>query len=296
MEGPDTHGSVLGIDPGFSEREPTTCLCLLVWNDKAVRFSWKLTGSNEDERRTSLRRLVPAGTHLQAVAIDGPLTRNLLQILHYRAAEALLSRGTFQKRGKPGQTSSPNGQILHKHATAFAKLVLEMETEGLFSVSPANHFRPIHKKAIVEAFPNQFLGAMMPENKIPVLNRDASDRYWESLAENHLLDALMKVLLPGRTMIPRFRDILGHEHRAGVVCTLTALSVACGQCVAIGDPIDGYICLPPSETWGKAQKRDGSWMEDALRANLLKVKATDRPDLRNHHKAEIIDFEKVWFF
>ena len=58
---------------------------------------------------------------LAGVALDGPLTRGLRLVRHYRAAEAILSRGPLQKRGKPGPTSAPMGQKLHEHATKLAK-------------------------------------------------------------------------------------------------------------------------------------------------------------------------------
>lgn len=291
----DTNGAVLGIDPGFSEREPTTCLCLLIWNESSVSFDWELTGSTKTERRSALEHLVPAGTHLQAVAIDGPLTHDLVKISRYRSAEALLSQGVFQKRGKPGQTSSPNGKELHAHASTFAKLVLEMESDGVFSIADASHFRPIHEKSIIEAFPSQFLGALVPEEQIPKLNRDASDRYWEILVDNGRLDDLVSTLLPGRAVAPPFRRSLGHEHHDGVICALTALSVACCRCVGVGDSKDGYIYLPPSDIWGRAQNHDGSWMARALKESLPKVQATRRPDHQNHQLTEVIRFDNVWF-
>jgi hypothetical protein len=101
--------------------------------------------------------------HLAAVAIDGPLTRGLRRVTNYRVADALLSGGAFQKRGKPGQTSSPVGQKLHDHATRLAELVLECAAREVFSIAPAAHIEPIHETALVESFPNLFLGALIDD-------------------------------------------------------------------------------------------------------------------------------------
>jgi hypothetical protein len=38
---------------------------------------------------------------------------------------------------------------------------------------------------------------------------------------------------------------MDHEHRAAVVCALTAMCVARQQYVAVGDSRNGYIILPP---------------------------------------------------
>jgi len=110
-------GAVLGIDVGFSERRATTCLCLLEWSDNLVRLAFRKVGTDAHARSAALTSLIRKSMHLAAVAIDGPLTRGLRIVPHYRVADALLSHGVFQKRGKPGQTSSPIGQKLHQHAT-----------------------------------------------------------------------------------------------------------------------------------------------------------------------------------
>ncbi len=85
--------AVLGIDAGFSERRKTTCFCLLRWSSSRVEVAFAPSGSDEAERRSVLRALVPSGTQVACVAIDGPLVRDLRHIDHYRSAEAFLSRG-----------------------------------------------------------------------------------------------------------------------------------------------------------------------------------------------------------
>ena len=168
-----SEGRVLGIDVGYSPNRKTTCFCVLDWTTSTAAFAFELATSDSNERNRALANLHVSG-EVSAVAVDGPLTRGLEIVPHYRAAEAILSRGVLQKRGKPRQTSSPVGQQLHRHATELARLALDS-----VDVSAATHGQPIHDNAVVEAFPNMYLAALVPESDIPSLFRDASDRYWE---------------------------------------------------------------------------------------------------------------------
>ena len=153
MELACTDGAVLGIDVGFSSKGRTTSITLLEWDQSHVRVSSRRTGSDDSTRAKAIAELV-GSRHLLGVALDGPLTKGFAIVPHYRSAEAILSRGEFQKRGKPGQTSAPTGQQLHSHATRLAQLVLANAT-----VAPSSHWEPIHAKRVVEAFPNLFLAA-----------------------------------------------------------------------------------------------------------------------------------------
>jgi hypothetical protein len=110
-------GAVLGIDVGFSAKKRTTCFCLLAWDQSTVTVDFRITGSETTERARTIAELCNC-RELAAVALDGPLVHDLELVKHYRVAEAILSRGVLQKRGKPGQTSAPTGQQLHSHATS----------------------------------------------------------------------------------------------------------------------------------------------------------------------------------
>ncbi|MGE0363992.1 MAG: hypothetical protein AB7H93_16010 [Vicinamibacterales bacterium] len=276
-------GRVLGIDVGYSPRKKTNCFCAMEWTQTTVTFAFGSATSDPCERASALASLRLVGK-VHAVAIDGPLTNGLGIVDHYRAAEALLSRGGLQKRGKPGQTSSPVGRQLHRHATALAHLALEST-----DVVPATHAQPIHASAVVEAFPNMYLGALVPEPELPVLHRDASDRYWEILAERtSRLESLIYRALPGRVLRNDLVTIRDHEHRAGVVCALTALSVAAGAYVAVGDATDGDIVLPAQSEWGPASSGRGSWLERELRSNLELVTKARRCH-PNHQRARILN-------
>ncbi|MBI4831498.1 MAG: DUF429 domain-containing protein [Candidatus Lindowbacteria bacterium] len=280
-------GSVLGIDVGFSERKNTTCFCLMEWSEKTVRWSFEVASADSRERARKIEVLLAEPRQLFAVAIDGPLTRHLRLVSHYRSAEALLSRGVFQKWGKPGQTSSPVGQKLHKHATQLANLVLKAAERGNLSVAPASHIEPIHQTAITEAFPNLFLAVLIDEQHLPVLHRDASDRYWVYLVESNGLDKLMEFLLPGRKLSTGFAEIRDHDKRAAVACALTALAVATELAVGVGDPDDGDIFLPPRDLWGWSRSGESAWAEEALQANVAALHGKSGASHPNHCKARV---------
>ena len=265
-------GAVLGIDVGFSDRSPSTAFCLLRWDDTAVRLRLIRTKASTADRRRALDDLLAVELPPLTVALDGPLARGLGRVRHYRSAEALLSQGVFQKRGKPGQTSSPTGLLLHEHATLLAKLVLQAESEGMCRIAAAGHYESIHEKAIVEAFPNQFLAALLPEADLPPLRRDASDRYWEACVALGLFGDLFDYLLPGRAFETPLSAYGNHDDRAAIVCAMTGLCVAAGRAVGVGDSTDGDIMLPPRECWGVATHGDEPWLARALRSSLTKVR------------------------
>lgn len=281
-------GAVLGIDVGYSPKKPTTCFCLLEWNRSTAKFQFRVTTADTNHRRRAIVDLVGA-KQLCSVALDGPLTQELRTVSHYRAAEAILSRGVLQKRGKPGPTSSPVGRQLHKHATKLAKLALDTT-----AIASSTHWEPIHEKRIVEAFPNMFLAALIHERNLPSLARDASDRYWEMLVEkSERMLKLLEYLLPGRRLECDLRGCKNHDRRAGIVCGLTALSMAAGHYVAVGDPVDGDIVLPPRSMWGSAMQQSGAWLESVLCANVVSVRQSRRAHL-NHKRARIIRNGAPW--
>jgi hypothetical protein len=263
-----TDGLVLGVDVGFSPKQRSTCFCTLSWDRVSALLDFRLTTCDPSERRDALDTIVE-GRRLAGVALDGPLANGLRHVSHYRSAEAILSRGILQKRGKPGQTSAPVGQELHGHATELAALVVRR-----IQVDSATHVDPIVRERVVEAFPNMYLAALVNERDLHPLARNASDVYWRSLVEtSSKLAYHIDQLLPGRSLDADLASITDHDHRAGVVCALTALSVTLDRHVAVGDAVDGDIMLPAEADWGSSAAAAGSWLEPVLRTNLSAVRA-----------------------
>jgi hypothetical protein len=273
-------GQVLGIDVGYSEKSRTTCFCLLRWTPDTATLSFRATTSDSAKRRSALSQLLHDAPNLDAVAVDGPLGSGLCALSEYRAAEALLSQGQMQKRGKPGQTSSPTGQQLHQHANALAALALE-----LGQVADSCHMEPIHPKCVVEAFPNAFLAALMDESDFGTLSRNASDVYWARLCVSGALPELISKMLPGRVVSPALHEVIDHEERAGTVCALTALSVVRGSYVAVGDPVCGDIILPALAFWGKAATGE-PWLRVMLDGAAARI-AKRRPIRRGFREARL---------
>ena len=277
-------GAVLGIDVGWSPTRPTTGLCLLRWTgDRIEPPQYASAWADADDRRSVLARLTQ-GQPLGAVAVDGPLVRGLGHVRHYRLAEELLSKGAFQRRGKPGQTSAPLGQRLHHEATKLSHMVIATEQVG-----QARHARPIHPAAVVEAFPNAFLAVMHPEAAFatpPSRRRRWTDLLFPGAVPQ--IAALLGELLPDRALPEGWDRVRDHDHVAALVCALTALCVLAGRYVAVGDDDDGSIILPPVSVWGPSDNGPTPWAEDAIRS------AAARVDQRLRHRVRVFQDNELW--
>lgn len=249
-------GAVLGIDVGWAEGRKSSAACRLEWTDEAV--SWRIIrmSTNHHERRAAIADMVGEG--VAVCAVDGPLHGSLQVMDRYRLPEKLLTRG-FRRIGKPGQSNSPQGRRLNQEANVFAHLVLETGR-----LAPAAFSTAIHERALVEAFPTSFLGTMMPDGRVPEHGL-RSDVYWSHLTATaptpprDLLAALLEDLLPGRRPGQEPAAVRDHDERAALSCALTALGVALGRYVAVGDAADGYIHLGPmTQPWALHQLRDNA--------------------------------------
>src|SRR5437667_12111445 len=97
------HGSVLGIDVGYSARRKTTGFCALSWDARTVRWRCENAGVDERNRHDTLRRVLPAAQRqLLAVAIDGPPLPRPHSTPRHRFAESLLSRRPVGTPREPG--------------------------------------------------------------------------------------------------------------------------------------------------------------------------------------------------
>ena len=260
------HGAVLGIDVGWSKKKPTTGLCILEWDKQQIIINLSKVEADNKNRRNKIKQ-ISEGKRLLAIGIDGPLVPNFKLVAKYRPAEALLSRGKFQKRGKPGPTNSPIGQELHKQATKIAKLVVDT-----LEVAPATYPYKVHDKAIVEAFPNAFLAVLYPDSGFDIALK-RKRRWTDSLFPllEHKLVQLITTVLPKHKLNFEIISIKDHDEIAAFICALTALCSIANQSVALGDSELGYIVLPPIEHWGTSQSRSSKWAEDTLRSNVVSV-------------------------
>lgn len=253
-------GTVVGIDVGYSAVRPTTGLCVLSWTPATVTWSCANANTAASHRRRTLRRLLGGQDQVDAVAVDGPLRPGLVyDPTSHRAAESLLSRGPFAARGKPGATNAGGGPRLHQEATTVVRDL----------VRPHLRDRPA---AVVEAFPNLFLGVLCDDDAYPrPRHRRWTDALYETPAVAARLAGLLAALLPGRRVAGSWR-VTDHDQRAALVCALTALCVAAGRFVAVGAKTDGFVVLPPVEHWA-APAGGVSWARRALDAHLPATRA-----------------------
>ncbi|MBU1305754.1 MAG: hypothetical protein KKF33_09560 [Alphaproteobacteria bacterium] len=234
-------GAVLGVDVGGSLLRRSTAACRLSWT--ADRVSWCIERCTADPalRAASFARVID-GTPLLAAAFDGPLAPGLAEIDVYRAAERMLTRGLGKVIGKPGQSHVPVGRLLNAQANACVRTVLSCG-----AISAARHAEAIDSSAIVEAFPSSYLGLLLADPAaVPVTRANRSDRYFETLAENGQIAAILHSLLPGRHTAATPADLTNHDDRAALICALTALGVAAGSYCAVGSGT-GWIILPPAQ-------------------------------------------------
>src|SRR2546425_12996541 len=104
------HGSVLGIDVGYSARRKTTGFCALSWDARTVRWRCENASVDERNRHDTLLRVLPAAQrHLLAVATHGPVLPPLHSTPRYRRAESFLRRGGVGQRGRPGPANGGSG-------------------------------------------------------------------------------------------------------------------------------------------------------------------------------------------
>lgn len=261
-------GAVLGIDVGWSRKKATTGMCLLKWGEGEISWQSCEATLDQEDRLCKLNELVHR-ERLLAVGIDGPLVPGLEIVVRYRAAEALLSRGVFQRRGKPGPTNGGSGPCLHEHATRWAILVANTQ-----DVAPASYPYKVHRKALVEAFPNAFLSVLHSDKGFP--GKPKRKRRWTDTLFPLLtrkLRELLKCLLPSCKPNFDLDGIKGHEEIASFLCALTALGAVSARCVVVGDQRMGYIVLPPLELWGLSVDGSGAWAKHVLQHNLTSVRA-----------------------
>ena len=178
-------------------------------------------------------------------------------------------------------------------------LVLSLQSEGYFDLQDADHPDPIYEARILEVFPTSFLAVLLTDadytavadqyahSKVP--RGKKSDKFWEKAIEMRALQCLVQTLTGFKP--EGLEAITDHDHRAAFICALAALCVAKNQYVAVGDPEDGHIVLPPPQCWGLGlSPRDHPWAEVTLRENINTV----RKNVGNHAKAQILCNGMPW--
>ncbi len=233
-----------GLDVGFSPRKRTAGIGR--YSGGKCVFSCCFGSDAEAE-------LARFGIY-DLIAIDGPIlpegSKNLAMV---RPVERLLSKGLFQKRCKPGMSHVRGTGIRLREASGFAASFAAHLTSGS---RVTTSFPCVRDGAVIEAFPNAFLGVCLEDEvfgKMPVLNRgEKFDWLYYHWREKRLVKKLTSLSLRERFYFDEtFHRTAHHEHRAALVCLLTALCVSRGQFTAVGEERGGWLFLPPWECWAE---------------------------------------------
>lgn len=249
--------SLLGIDVGFSAKIKSTGIAAYS-GGRLVTLT--CVGSSPQNRTDVL----PDGMIFDAVAIDGPIVP-VIETFAVRECERTLSRGKFSGRCKPAMSHYGHGLPLRKAAMTIADEMVHRAKppEAQFSLR-----QPYLGKAIVEAFPNSFLGVLLDDVDYDAMGKiergRKSDVFYKRVADNKTFerllahlgwndDALLTILHDNANAIGR----AAHDKRAALVCLLTAACALSGKAEHVGDDAGGSICLPPKALWA-------DWARDAI--------------------------------
>lgn len=247
------HINLLGIDVGFSKSRPTTGIA---WSSRDG-FGVAKTHTDWERRRGH----IPSAMNFSVIAIDGPLVPIGSPDLLVRTCEQVLARGAFQKRCKPGSSHFGTGLELKSAALETARQVSHLALAPIFTNAVFENV------AIIEAFPNAFLGVLISDQTFdtrPVRRGKKFDWMYDQVLEAGLFAKLMSVLSwDTPDLLECIETERDHEKRAAYICLLTAACAAAGKAEAVGNVTSGWIWLPPLEMWAP-------WAQVALEKNLAR--------------------------
>jgi predicted nuclease with RNAse H fold len=217
---------IVGLDIGYSERRRTNAMAIV--RDRVLTVMNPMFPS---ERDASLRSL----DTVDVIAIDAPIVLRGTPDDFVRKCERIFIRSPFQRRCKPGMS--------HVGGTG-----RRLRAEGRRAADVAESAA----RKVVEAFPNAFLGVVLPEEAFanpPTLRRGGKfDWLYDEWRRRGLFRRVVAAAhLPEEIAIACETEG-NHERRAALVCLLTAAFALQERCTIVGQPADGFF-LPPAELW-----------------------------------------------
>lgn len=251
--------SLLGIDVGFSKSRPTTGIA---WS-KNSEFGAARTHSDWQRRSQH----IPASTQFSVIAIDGPIVPIGTDDSLTRLCERLFIRGAFQKRCKPGLSNHGYGKDLRHAAANTAEQLLHL-------AEPYGNLKNAIRKDtfIIEAFPNAFLGVLLPEARFDLempRKRKKFDWLYDHAVDSGVLKSVfMKIGWQNSELMQAVLEETDHEKRAAWICLLTAACAATGQTEVIGDEEGGWFWLPPLDMWA-------AWARQAIESSITRIASSD---------------------
>ena len=255
-----SHMNLLGVDVGFSKERKTTGLA---WRIGGA-FGVGRTGTSWEIRK----RQVPHVPYSVA-AFDAPIIPQH-EGCPYRECERLFYGGPFWNRCRPGLSHREKRGLPLRQAGADAA----SQFVALVSGSPiATEIAVRAGTGIIEAFPNAFLGVLIPDESYKNSDRregeHKSDWMYRKVAEQGTLKKLLSKLdWTGHDTVKVFAEQAGphgnHEIRAALVCLMTAGFAASSAAVTVGTPAHGWFWLPPWKFWEH-------WAQKALESQLQRL-------------------------
>ncbi len=242
---------LVGVDIGFSQRRRSNGIAVV--RDGTLVRAERLSVTERDEALRSLR-------DIDAVAIDAPLLPHGTVETLPRQCEQVFSRGAFQKRCKPGMSHvRGTGQLLREHGRRAADQLLLARS---FHPSTEPQHRVWPDAPIVEAFPNAFLGVVLPDDAYanpPQIKRGGKfDWLYDRWIDRDLFSRIAAAAQLSPEIALRCNTETDHDIRAALVCLLTAAFAVNGTAVPVGRDVDGYFFLPPLTLWA-------NWAKTSLR-------------------------------
>jgi hypothetical protein len=251
-----TKGIVAGIDVGTVLHRPTSGVCRSGGN------GFSLTHTFID--RLSRKQALEPFDRFDVIAVDGPVLP--IDVLDYRIrpVEKLYLWGAFHRRCKAGETTHGIGAAVRRGGCDTAVQFADTAQQADCDIAIP---RVQRERNVVEAFPNCFMGVMLPDdcfrNPIPRLSRGEKFGWLlERWRANRIFVRLRNLLTWNDDRFWREIEFnTHHEEQAGLVCALTAICALREKYVAVGEQGTGYFFLPPWRTWAP-------WAKDGLRRNL----------------------------
>ncbi len=234
---------IVGVDVGYSKtRKSTGVACL---NGDSLTL-YKADMSWQDRRRN-----IPQDFSAEWIAIDGPLLPLDANASIKRCCESVFSRGSFQRRCKPGMSHFGNGLLLRQAA---AECCIQFSQLLAPKNGPEAKGRVRPKGPIIEAFPNAFLAVLLEEREFPSAPKlprgKKFDWLYDQVAANGILrQRLSKVLILPPTAWDQIEQEKDHDKRAALICLLTAALARTRHATPVGNASTGWFWLPLKDYW-----------------------------------------------
>lgn len=236
--------NAVGIDVGLVLHSPTSGLC------RTGDCGFAATHSFLDKlsRQASLK--MPARVDL--LAIDGPVLPAGQLDYDLRPVEKIFLWNVFRRRCSVGETRRGIGAALRRGGCDTALQFASRTSNSICTTTYPQIQKGLH---VIEAFPNAFLGVMLPDaqypNPMPTLRRGGKFEWllasWRQLGCVQRLQKTLAWTEPA--LWAELQTNTHHEEQAGLVCALTAVCVLKNTYVAVGEPQGGYLFLPPWSLW-----------------------------------------------